>query len=258
MKNGEKKSKMPKVPLTIVVPARNEEGNILSTLEEIKKKVKVPHEIIVVDDSSDNTEKLVRTYAKIHKNVKLVHGKPNTISFSKAIKIGTRTASSELIVIVMADLCDDPRTINFMYKRMAQGWDIVCGSRYATGGSKKGGPLIQSFFSKAVCLSLYYFTRISTKDVSNAFKMYKKDTLKKVVIDQRSGVEISMIITLQAHFKGAKITEVPTKWVGRTLGQSKFKILQRTPKYSSIYLWAIRNTARKLLHLRPIGYSMRY
>lgn len=240
------------------MPSRNEEASIISALEQLNNKVKIPHKVIVVDDSSDSTEELVKAYIKTHRNIKIIHGKPNTISFSKAIDMGTKAAEDGVLVVVMADLCDEPTTINLMYKKMEEGWDIVCGSRYVRGGSKKGGPLIQSVFSFLVCLSLHYFTRIPTKDVSNAFKMYKKDVFNEVTIDKKSGVEMSMIITLQAYFKGAKITEVPTKWVGRTLGKSKFKILQRTPKYSRIYAWAIKNTARKLLHLKPTGYSIKY
>lgn len=243
--------------LTILIPSRNEEDNIVSTLEQLNKKVKIPHEIIVVDDSSDSTEKLVKDYSKAHKNVKMIHGKPNTIIFSKAIKIGRNLASGEFIVIVMADLCDDPRTINLMYKKITEGWDIVCGSRYMRGGSKKGGPSVQSFFSTVVCLSLHYVTGISTKDVSNAFKMYRKNILEGVRIGNKNGVEISMIITLQAYFKGAKITEIPTRWIGRTLGQSKFKIIQRTPKYSRIYIWAVKNTIRKAFNLQLIEYSVK-
>lgn len=244
--------------LTILMPARNEEGSIISALEQLNKKVKIPHEIIVVDDSSDNTEKLVEGYIKKHSNVKLIHGKPNTISFSRAFKLGVKSARGDYIVVVMADLCDDPKTINPMYREIKRGWDIVCGSRYAKGGVKKGGPRIQSVCSLLVCLSLHYLTRIPTKDVSNAFKMYRREVLESVVIGNINGVETSMIVTLQAYFKGAKIHDIPTKWIGRTLGQSKFKIIQRTPKYSHIYLWAIKNTLRRLLHLKPTGYSIRY
>lgn len=250
------KFKNPK--LYLIIPSRNEEDSIISTLENLDRKVEIPHKIIIVDDSSDNTENLVKKYAKTHKNIELIHGRPNSISFSKAIKVGAKAVDSGVFVVVMADLCDDPSTINLMYKKIIEGWDIVCGSRYVKGGSKKGGPFIQSVLSLLVCLSLHYFTGIPTKDVSNAFKMYRKEILEGVFIGDENGVEISMIITLQAYFKGAKIHDIPTRWVGRTLGQSKFKILQRTPRYSGIYVWAIINSIRRLFHLKSMKYSIKY
>lgn len=249
---------MKKSSLSIIIPSRNEEEVILATLKSLKEKVKIPHEIIIVDDSSDKTPKLVNKYIKTHKNVKIISGKPNTVSFSKAIKIGMKEAKTDFAVVVMADLCDDPKTINRMHKKMGEGWDIVCGSRYAKGGKKKGGPFVQSFFSFLVCISLHYLVGVKTKDVSNAFKMYRKEIIDKIVIGPSNGVETSMIMTLQAHFKDMKITEIPTSWKGRTKGKSKFKILNRTPKYSHIYFWAIKNTVRKYLRQAPLKYSIKY
>lgn len=58
-----------------------------------------------------------------------------------------------------------------------------------------------------------------------------------------------MEITLQAFFNGAKITEIPTTWRGRTLGQSNFKIFHRTPKYARIVYWSLENSLRKFFGL---------
>lgn len=238
---------MKKDVLSIIIPSRNEEEVIISTLKDLNRKVKVTYEIIIVDDSSDKTPQIVNEYIKNHKNVKIISSNPHTVSFSRAIKIGMKEARGKMAVVVMADLCDDPKTINQMYKKMQEGWDIVCGSRYTKGGRKKGGPLIQSIFSFLICTSLHYIVGVETKDVSNSFKMYRREIIDKILIGPSSGVETSMIMTLQAHFKNMKITEIPTSWKGRTKGKSKFNLLQRAPKYLHIYLWAVRSKIRKFL-----------
>lgn len=237
--------------LTIVIPARNEEGIILKTLQEINTKVVIPHEVVVVNDgSTDKTEEVVRAFGRKHRNVRIISTKEGAHGFANALKLGFGVVKNGLVVPVMADLCDDPRTINSMYRKIQEGWDVVCGSRYVPGGSKKGGRKLQNLLSILVCSTLYYLTGIPTKDVSNAFKMYRKEVLRNVNFNPCAGVEASMEITFQAYFNNAKITDVPTRWVGRKIGKSKFKLMQRTPRYLRIYLWTLKNSIRKRLGLK--------
>lgn len=237
--------------LTIVIPARNEEGIILKTLQEINAKVVIPYEVVVVNDgSTDKTEEVVRAFGRKHRNVRIISTKEGAHGFANALKLGSGEARGDRVVPVMADLCDDPKTINLMYKKLEEGWDIVCGSRYIQGAGKEGGPKLQGFLSRLVSLSLHYLTGVPTKDVSNAFKMYRKKILRNVKFNPRAGVEASMKITLQAYFADARITDVPTHWVGRKVGKSKFKLLQRAPRYLRIYLWALENSVRKRLGLK--------
>lgn len=250
-----------KYPLTIIVPAKKEEETIIKTLNEIKKRVKTPHKVIVINDSfkGDNTGKIVAKYVKRNKNISVIINRTNPHpTFASALLLGFNKIKRGFVVPVMADLCDKVEDIDVMYKKMQDGSDIVCGSRYVKGGHKKGGPLVQSICSFLVCMSLHYITGIPTYDVSNAFKMYRRDILQDVIINPRGGVETSMAITLQAYFNNVKITEFPTRWVGRTIGKSKFKIIERTPPYYKIYLWSIKNTLRRYLHLDPLKYIINY
>ncbi len=169
----------------------------------------------------------------------------NKNGFSNAVRKGIHKTSTDIIVIVMADLCDDPKTINKMYKKIIEGWDVVCGSRYIEGGKKIGGPRIQNFFSALVCKSLHYITNIPTNDVSNAFKMFKKSIAGEIEYKSDWGVEASLEFILRAYFKGFRIVDIPTVWRGRTIGKSKFKLLERSPKYLKIYLWALASSLKR-------------
>lgn len=236
--------------LTIIIPAHNEEDVIIATLNDLERKLTIPCKILIVDDhSKDETAGLVKKYARRNKNIGFVGNYGRNKGFSSTLKIGFEEAKTEFVLPVMADLCDSPRTINKIYSMLNDGWDIICGSRYMKGGKKKDGPKLQGFLSGFVCRSLHFLTGVPTHDVSNAFKVYRKSLLKNVEIREGGGVEISMEITLQAYLKGARIAEIPTSWTGRKMGKSKFKILQRSPKYVKIYLWAINNSTRKRLGL---------
>lgn len=234
--------------ISIIIPARNEEKIIIKTLKELKSKVKTPHELIIINDcSNDGTREVVSLYSKKNSNVRLVDTTPNRKGFSNALTKGIKNTKTDFIVIVMADLCDDPSTIDKMFNLITQGWDVVCGSRYIRRGDKLGGPKLQNFFSSFVCISLYYLIGIPTRDVSNAFKMYRKDVLTNLRFNPNSGVETSMNLTLQAFFKDYKMTEIPTQWKGRTIGYSKFKLFERCPEYIKIYLWALLTSFQRLL-----------
>lgn len=234
---------LPKI--SIIIPARNEEKIIIKTLRDLKSKVKIPHEIIIINDcSNDKTREIISLYIKKNSNVRLFNTTPKRKGFSNAIIKGIKNSGTNFIVIVMADLCDDARTISKMFNIINQGWDVVCGSRYIRKGDKQGGPKIQGFLSSFVCISLYYLTGIPTHDASNAFKMYRKDVLSNLKFNTKSGVELSLDLTLQAFFEGYKITEIPTKWKGRTSGNSKFKLIERILPNLKIYTWAILTSVK--------------
>lgn len=230
--------------LAIIIPTYNEEQVILKTLKVISQKVKIPHEIIVVDGRSrDNTKKIVKKMASSQRNIKIISQDEKNNGFADAIALGIKNANNKFIVIVMADLCDDPVTINKMYKKINEGWDVVCGCRYMKGARKIGGPKIQGFFSYVVCKSLNLLIGIPTQDVSNAFKMYRTERIKNSVL-KSIGTEASMELALQAYFQKARMIDIPTTWLGRSKGVSKFKILERAPRYAEIYLWAIKKHFR--------------
>jgi len=224
--------------ITLIIPAHNEEGIIASTVKNIEEKLNLDYEIVVVNDHSvDNTAVIVIGLMKQYPNLRLVDNDTDK-GFANALRKGFSVANSDLVVPVMADLCDDPRTIKDMYAKSLEGFDIVAGSRYMKGGTKSGGPLIQSLSSRFVGRSLKYLIGIPTSDVSNSFKCYRRNVLNSIKIESL-GFEISMEITLNSFFAGFSITEIPTTWTGRSIGKSKFYLFKVAPRYLKLYLWAI-------------------
>ncbi len=224
--------------ITLVIPAHNEEEVIAKTIKSMEERLGLDYQIVVVNDHSvDNTADVVRGLMKQYSNLKLVDN-DTPKGFASALKKGFSVSNSDLIIPVMADLCDDPATIEDMYTKSLEGFDIVCGSRYMPGGTKAGGPFLQSLFSRFVGCSLRYLVGIPTFDVSNSFKCYRKNVLDSVKLESQ-GFEISMEITLKAYFAGSRITEVPTIWRGRSIGKSKFYLFKVAPRYIKLYLWAL-------------------
>jgi len=224
--------------ISIVIPAHNEEEVIASTIKGLEEQLDMDYELIIVDDhSTDGTASAVKGLMKQYINLRLVENDTGR-GFADALRKGFSEAFADLVIPVMADLCDDPRTIKEMYKKAKEGFDIVCGSRYTKGGGKFGGPCLQSFFSRFVGNSLKYLIGIPTSDISNSFKCYRKKVLD-VIQTESKGFEISMEIPLKAYFGGFKITEVSTVWKGRSIGKSKFYLFKVAPDYIKLYFRAL-------------------
>lgn len=232
--------------LSIVIPAHNEADNIALLIKKIEDSIKLPHELVIVNDhSQDNTAQIVNTVSGQYGNIKLVE---NTLDkgFGNALKSGFQCASGEAVVPVMGDLCDDLSTIEKMYEKINQGYDVVSGSRYMKGGERLGGSKLKGFLSNIGGRSLHILLGIPTHDIANAFKMYRKKVISSMNI-KSNNFAISMEIPLKAYFLGFKITEVPTGWRERTKGKSSFKVFKLLPSYLRLYAWAVAMRARKLL-----------
>ena len=233
--------------LDLIIPVWNEGENITATLREIEDKVFTPHRILIVYDfDEDNTIPVIRKYTKEKgkDNLDLVknhYGK----GVLKALKTGFEVAKAEVLLVVMADTSDDLSIVDEMFKRINQGYDIVCGSRYMEGGKQIGGPKLKKFLSRLAGVSLHLFSGIPTHDITNSFKMYRKSVFKDMQIESSGGFEIGMEIVVKAYLKGYKITELPSVWQDRTAGESRFKIAQWLPKYIRWYLLALQGRFKK-------------
>jgi len=224
--------------INIVIPVYNEGENIVKTLDEIKAKIKTPHQIYVVYDfDEDNTIPAVKKYGQA--SVVLVKNKYGKGALN-AIKTGFEAVQDGVVLVVMADLSDDLIVVDEMFKKINEGNDIVCGSRFMKGGRHIGGPFLKNVISKWACLSLYYLVGFPTHDVTNSFKMYTKKVLDSITIESNGGFELGMEICVKAYAKGFKIAELPSTWHDRSVGQSRFKLWQWLPKYLRWYFFAVR------------------
>ncbi len=225
--------------LSIFVPARNEEENIENVIRRIEENVDINHELVIVDDhSTDHTAQIVEGLNKEFPRVKYVNN-PLPAGFANAVITGFKNCTCDTVVPVMGDLCDDLATIEAMFEKINQGYDIVCGCRYSKGGKRLGGSNFKGVLSRLGGLSLNLLLGIPTHDIANAFKMYRREVIENM--DLRStGFEISMEIPLKGYYSGLKITEVPTIWKERSKGKSNFKVFKFLPRYLKLYFWAIK------------------
>jgi hypothetical protein len=138
----------------------------------------------------------------------------------------------------MADLCDESADIDKMYTTAENECaDIVCGSRYMTGGKQIGSPFLKGFLSRMAGLTLHYFAGMPTHDTTNNFKLFKKSFLQNQTIESTGGFEIALELTVKAFLQGYKIREIPTTWNDRVAGKSNFKLFAWLGNYLRWYFF---------------------
>jgi len=221
--------------ISIVVPVFNEGGNIISFLRELESSMKEPHEILIVYDfPEDDTLPAIATMNPASPNVRPVH---NTIGRGvlNAYKAGFAAAQGDVIVTMVSDKADDPHDVPELVRLVRSGFDVAAGSRYMRGGHRIGGPLLGRILSRTAGLTLYWFARIPTHDATNNFRAYNRRILT-LPIESKASFALGLELILKAHWKGWKITEMPTIWHDRTVGQSKFQLWAWLPEYLRWYL----------------------
>ncbi len=123
--------------LSVVIPARDEEGCVASTVSHLYVELNlqgVPHEIVVVDDgSTDNTWAILSELQSSIPTLRPVRN-PGANGFGRAITCGLDRMTGDAVVIMMADESDDCRDVVRYWHELNKGYDCVFGSRFMKGG----------------------------------------------------------------------------------------------------------------------------
>ncbi len=227
---------------SIVMPARDEEGCIASTVEHLYVELrlqKVPHEIIVVDDgSSDSTwEQLQDTCARVPTLKPIqnsgLHG------FGRAIICGLDHMRGDAVTIMMADESDDARDVVRYWHLLNEGWDAVFGSRFIKGGGVIDYPWIKMRVNRLANFFIRVMFRIRLNDTTNAFKAYRKTVIDGCRPLLSPHFNLTVEIPLKAIVRGYSWTVIPITWRNRRTGTPKLKIKEMGSRYLFIclYIW---------------------
>ena len=156
-----------------------------------------------------------------------------------AIRAGFAAAQGDVVVTTMADLCDPPEVIPLLAERIRAGADVVAGSRYMKGGSQSGGPLLKRTISRWVGWSMWWIAGLGTHDATTNFRAYSKKFLDTVEVESKTSFDIALELTVKAHLSGRAIDEVPSSWIDRTAGKSRFQMWKWMPNYLRWYVRAM-------------------
>jgi len=227
--------------LSVVIPARNEEGCIESTVRALHAKLaaeKIEHEILVLNDGShDNTEKILESLCKEIDVLRYINRiKPH--GFGLAVREGLEHFSGDAVAVYMADASDRPEDLITYWRTMQeQKVDCVFGSRFMRGGGTHDYPWIKLCLNRFANLFIQVLFGLRYNDITNAFKLYKRNVIDGCQPFLSPHYNLTVEIPLKAIVRGYTYAVVPNHWINRKTGISKLRIQEMGSRYLFIVLY---------------------
>lgn len=229
--------------LSVVIPAYNEEESIPETLKSLYStllKHGIEHEICVTNDNSkDNTEAVLQSLQKeIPTLVYFTNKGPN--GFGYAVRYGLERFSGDCVAVMMADMSDDPADlVNYYNTMLEQNVDAVFGSRFIKGGKVIDYPKLKLYINRTANLIIRALVGIKYNDTTNAFKLYKRETIEGIKPFMSPHFNLTVELPLKAYVRGYSFAVVPNSWTNRKYGESKLKIKEMGSRYFFILLYCM-------------------
>ena len=239
--------------LSLVIPAYNEEGCIVETVQSIAKNLEqesIDYELLVINDNSrDNTEFLLQKLSYENPRVRYLNSYfPNGFGF--AIRCGLENFKGDAVAIVMADSSDSPDDIVAYYRQLQQGYDCVFGSRFVRGGRVIDYPAHKLFVNRLANLFVRVIFGLNYNDTTNAFKLYRREVIEGIspLISHHFNLTVEM--PLKSIVRGYSYAIIPITWRNRKTGISKLKIKEMGSRYLFIvlYIWLEKYLSRGDYH----------
>ena len=235
--------------LSIVIPAHNEEGCILPTVQSISQLLeaeRIAYEILVINDNSrDRTEELLQQLSSQNTKVRYVNNYyPNGFGF--AVRCGLENFKGDAVAIVMADSSDAPENIVDYYYKLQEGYDCVFGSRFIREGKVIDYPTHKLLVNRLANLFIQILFGLKFNDTTNAFKIYRREVIEGISPLLSHHFNLTVEMPLKAIVRKYSYTTIPITWRNRATGVSKLKLKEMGSRYLFIvlYIWLEKHLSR--------------
>jgi dolichol-phosphate mannosyltransferase len=241
--------------LSVVIPARDEEGCIAATVEHLHLELRihdVPHEILVIDDgSTDATWQILEGVAANLPQLRPFRSE-GPHGFGRAVSFGLDRMRGDAVVVMMADESDDCRDVVAYWRALNEGWDCVFGSRFVKGGGVIDYPPLKRILNRLVNRMIMLVFRIRLNDTTNAFKAYRQSVIAGCRPFLSPHFNLTVELPLKAIVRGYSWTTIPITWRNRRSGTAKLQLTEMGSRYFFIiiYVWLEKYFSRGD-YLRP-------
>lgn len=227
---------------SVVIPARDEEESLPSTLEDIFRTFtaeRIPHEIVVVDDGSRD-----RTWAvlqELRKKIPTLAPTQNTGAhgFGRAVTCGLDRSHGDAVVIMMADASDSPANAVHYWQLLNEGYDCAFGSRFMEGSEVVDYPRVKLLVNRVANFLVRVGFNIPLNDTTNAFKAYRRTVIDGCRPFLAPHFNLTVELPLKSIVRGYTFAITPISWRNRRHGVAKLKIKEMGSRYFFIcaYVW---------------------
>lgn len=230
-----------KAALDIVIPVCNEELNIRSVLDSFRSELRVPYRVLICYDSEDDTTlQALKPLPHDEYHFELV--KNDGQGVMEAIRAGLGRTTAPYVVTFPADDDYNAVRLNAMVRMAADGYDIVCASRFIRGGCMIGCHSLKAGLVRTAAFLLYHIGRLPTHDPTNGFRLFSRRVIEQIPLASKVGWAFSLEWLVKCHRLRWRITELPAEWHERKAGKSRFRILGWLPQYLRWFFFGFATT----------------
>jgi dolichol-phosphate mannosyltransferase len=212
--------------VSIVVPSYLEADNLPLLVPRISAALAGwPHEIIIVDDNSnDGTDQVVATLRKQGHALRLIV-RAGQRGLSSAVLRGLAEARGQVLVCMDADLSHPPETLPYMIQTLVRDdVEFVIGSRYTRGGTTDGKwSWFRRLNSKAATLMARPFCQ--AKDPLAGYFALQRTVFERAEALNPVGYKIGLELLVKCRC--TRLAELPIHFEDRRFGQSKLSLREQ-------------------------------
>ncbi|MBM4000035.1 MAG: glycosyltransferase family 2 protein [Planctomycetes bacterium] len=208
-------------PVSVLIPAYNEEATIGSVIEQVLRLGSLVREVVVVDDgSSDGTASIVRRVAEREPKVRYVRLDRNR-GKTAAIRRAIQEAVGAVVIIQDADLEYDPAEIPEVVRPILEGRaDVVYGSRFLVRREARVLYYYHYLANRFLTLLSNLLTNRNMSDIETCYKAFRSCVVKPLELtSRRFGLEVEF--TAMVCQTRVRTYEVPISYHGRTYEEGK-------------------------------------
>ncbi len=234
----------------MVLPTYNEAEN-LPLMVSALLALDLPVRILVVDDNSpDGTGEIAEDLKAAHPGRLEVLHRPRKGGLGPAYLAGFRRAlawGAEVVGQMDVDFSHPPDRLPAMMATLAQGYDVVLGSRYVAGGRLDE---TWPFWRRALSAFGNGYARVllglPIRDVTGGFRLFRREALERLPLHRvrSTGYVFQVEIAYLAHRLGLRMAEVPIYFAERQRGESKMSL--RIQLEAALRVWQLRWQYRDL------------
>ena len=232
---------------SIIIPARNEAGNIKQAFERIPKIGKSSEIIFVEGNSTDNTAAEIEKQIKAHPHQRAIHLKQTGKGKGDAVRLGFSKAEGDILMILDADLTMAPEDLPRFYNALASGvGDFINGVRLVYPMEKQAMRFLNLLGNKAFTLIFSFLIGQPIKDTLCGTKVLWKRDYQKIANNRQYFGDFDPFGDYDLIFGAAKlnlkIVDMPIRYRERTYGTTN---IQRW-KHGWLLLKMVLFAARRL------------